>query len=445
MVVAHLAEDYLVKIRVGDQLKSTNSVAVSMAPYLSSSNSKRMHELAEESSQKYGGRFLVLNKSGIVQVDSFSILNGQKLEHKEVSDVLLGPGDTSFGFHEIDDGTDEPFYAVYYAAAIVSESETIGAVLFADEIEDVVSITRNFVELLVYICAAACVVLISISLVFSGYITRPINQLKKVAVSISRGNLSQRIKVTGKNEISELANTFNVMSEKLENMDRKRSEFVSNASHELKTPLSSMKILIESLLYQDGVDEKIYREFLTDINNEIDRLNEIISGLLTLAKTDSETEALVINKILLSELVFKSVTALRPIAKEKEIELSYRVNNELEIECDALKVMQAVMNLIENAIKYTDKGGEVQVTLQRSGPDAAIIVKDNGCGIAEADIAHLFDRFYRVDKARARDTGGSGLGLHISRKIALLHGGSIDVQSEEGKGSVFTLYLPIKS
>ena len=113
--------------------------------------------------------------------------------------------------------------------------------------------------------------------------------MKNIAISISKGNLTQRIKVTGKNEISELAKTFNTMSEKLENTDRKRSEFVSNASHELKTPLSSMKILIESLLYQDGVDEKIYKEFLTDINSEIDRLNDIITGLLDACK-DGQTK-----------------------------------------------------------------------------------------------------------------------------------------------------------
>jgi len=444
-VVAYLAEDYLVKIRVGDQLKSTNNVAVSMAPYLNSSNSQLMHELAEDSSQKYGGRFLVLNKSGIVQVDSFSILTGQKIEHKEVSDVLLGPGDTSYGFHEMEDETGETFYAVYYAAAVVYETETIGAVLFADDIEDVVAITDDFVSVLIAISVAAGVVLMLFSLVFSGYIAKPIKELKTVAVSISKGNLRQRIKVTGKNEISELAGTFNTMSEKLENTDRKRSEFVSNASHELKTPLSSMKILIESLLYQDGVDEKIYKEFLTDINGEIDRLNQIISGLLTLAKTDSEAEALVLDTILLSELVYKSVSALKPIAKDKGVKLDYHVSNDLEIECDALKVMQAVINLVENAIKYTDKGGHVRVTLQRSGQNASIVVKDNGCGISQEDIGHLFDRFYRVDYARARDTGGSGLGLHISRKIALLHGGNIDVKSVEGKGSVFTLYLPLKT
>ena len=445
LVVAYLAEDYLVNIRVGDQLKNTNSVAVSVAPYLGDSNSKKLYEIAEESSQKYGGRFMVLNKSGIVQVDSFSIMNGQKLLHKEVSDVLLGPGDTSYGFHEISEGNGETFYAVYYTAAVVYESETIGAVLFADDIQDVADTTREFISVLVLICGVACFVLLLISLIFSGYITKPINELKNVALSISRGNLRQRIKVTGKSEIAELAQTFNTMSRQLENMDRKRSEFVSNASHELKTPLSSMKILIESLLYQDGVDEKIYKDFLADINKEIDRLSDIITGLLTLAKTDSETEALIINKILLSELVHKSVTALRPIARENGVTLTFTVSSDLEIECDALKVMQAVMNLVENAIKYTGRGGRVWVTLQKTGGNAAIVVRDNGCGIPEQEIPHLFDRFYRIDKARARGTGGSGLGLHISRKIALLHGGRIDVQSEEGKGSVFTLVLPIKN
>ncbi len=444
-VISYLAEDYLVNIRVRDQLKNTNNVAVSMAPYLSSANAQKMYELAEQSSKEYGGRFLVLNKSGIVQVDSFSVLNGQKLDHKEISDVLLGPADTSYGFHKIDNGEGEPFYAVYYTSAIVSESETIGAVLYAADIQDVVELTDEFVNIVFLIVLAACILVIVVSIVFSGYITRPIKDLKSVALLISRGNLHQRIKVHGRNEMAELAETFNTMSEKLENLDRKRSEFVSNASHELKTPLSSMKILIESLLYQDGVDEKIYKEFLGDINNEIDRLTDVISGLLTLAKTDSETEALKIEKILLSELVYKSVAALKPIAREKDIMITYTVNNELEIWCDAVKVMQAVMNLVDNAIKYTDPGGSVWVTLQKSGANAAIVIKDNGCGIPEADLPHLFDRFYRVDKARARETGGSGLGLYIARTIALLHGGSIDVQSEEGAGTVFTLYLPIKA
>ena len=444
LVVAYLAEDYLVQLRVGEQLKNTNSVSVSMAPYLYNSNAKKMFEIAEENSQKYGGRFLVVNQSGIVQVDSFSILNGQKLDHKEISDVLLGPGDTSYGFHAIDDKNGNKFYAVYYTAAVVYNSETIGAVVYSDDIQDVVDTTRHFVTILIVISASACLILLLVSLVFSEYITRPIKELKRVALSISRGNLRQRIKATGKSEFSELAETFNTMSEKLENTDRERSEFVSNASHELKTPLSSMKILTESLLYQDNVDEEIYKEFLSDINREIDRLNDTITGLLTLAKTDNESEILTLNKILLSELVYKAVTALKPIANEKNITLIYTVNNEIEIQCDALKVMQAVMNLIDNAVKYTDAGGHVWVTVQKAGSNAAVIVKDDGCGIPEKEIANLFDRFYRVDKARSRDTGGSGLGLHISRRIALLHGGSIEVQSEEGKGSTFTLYLPKK-
>jgi signal transduction histidine kinase len=198
-----------------------------------------------------------LNKSGIVQIDSFSVFNGQKLEHKEISDVLIGLHANSHAFHKIDDGTGEPFNAVYYTSAIVSEPETIGAVLYSADIQDVVVLTQEFVNNVFLIVAGASLLVLIISVAFSGYITRPINELKSVALSISRGNLHQRISVSGRNEMAALADTFNTMSEKLENMDAKRSEFVSNASHELKTPLSSMKILIESLLYQDGVDEKI--------------------------------------------------------------------------------------------------------------------------------------------------------------------------------------------
>ncbi len=442
--IVYLAEDYLVGLRVREQLNNTNQVAVSMAAHLHSANAKLMFELAEQSSLKYGGRFLVLNKSGIVQTDSFSILGGRKLEYKEISDVLLGTADTSYGFYKIYDDQNEPFYAVYYASAIVYGTETIGAVLFSADIQDVADLTHDFLSFVVLIAAAACLILAGLCIVISGYIFRPINELKSVATSISLGNLHQRIKVAGRSEMAALADTFNVMSERLENLDRERSEFVSNASHELKTPLSSMKILIESLLYQDGVDEKIYKEFLNDINNEIDRLSEVISGLLTLAKTDNETQALRLDKILLSELVYKSVAALKPIAAEKGVLLSYSVIDDIVVECDVSKSMQAIMNLIDNAIKYTEKGGNVSVTLQKSGNFAAVSVKDDGCGIPESEIEHLFDRFYRIDKARARGTGGSGLGLHIAKKIALLHGGHIDVKSEETKGSVFTLYLPRK-
>jgi DNA-binding response OmpR family regulator/signal transduction histidine kinase len=445
VVVSYLAEDYLVRIRVQDQMGSTNSVAVSLAPYLQSGNSRKMYEIAEESSKEYGGRFLVLNRSGIVQVDSFSILNGQKLEHKEISDVLLGPKDASYGFHKMADASGNEFYAVYYTAAIVYDSQTIGAVLYADDIQDVVDITRDFIDAFIVVSVFACFILLLVSLIFSGYITRPINELKKGALSMARGNLHQRVEVPGRSEIAQLAGTFNMMSERLENMDRERSEFVSNASHELKTPLSSIKILTESLLYQDGVEERVYKEFLSDINKEIDRLTSIIQGLLTLAKADSQAEALTVDKILLSALVYKAVAALKPIASEKDIALTYTVTSELEVECDALKVSLALTNLIDNAIKYTRKGGAVSVSVQRSGQSAAIVVKDNGRGISEKDLPYIFDRFYRVDKARARDTGGSGLGLHIARKIALLHGGSIDVTSEEGKGSTFTLYLPLRS
>ena len=140
----------------------------------------------------------MLNKSGIVQVDSFSILNGQKLEHREISDVLLGPDDTSYGFHQMTDEKGETFYAVYYTSAIVYESETIGLVLFSDDIQDVVEITQDFISVLIIISVVAAVVLMLFSLVFSGYITKPINDLKKIAISISKGNLTQRIKVTAR-------------------------------------------------------------------------------------------------------------------------------------------------------------------------------------------------------------------------------------------------------
>ena len=189
--------------------------------------------------------------------------------------------------------------------------------------------------------------------------------------------------------------------------------------------------------------EKVYREFLRDINKEIDRLNYIINDLLMLTKMDSETSVLNIDTILLSELVGKAAHSMIPIAEANGITLGIKLTEEMEAQCDAIKIRRAIVNLVDNAIKYSKEGDTVTVTLMRNGSNAEIEVKDTGIGIPKKDLPNIFDRFYRVDKARARDTGGTGLGLYITHRIVQLHSGTIRVQSKEGKGSVFTLAFPL--
>ncbi len=204
-----------------------------------------------------------------------------------------------------------------------------------------------------------------------------------------------------------------------------------------------MKILLETLIYQEGFDPDMQREFLSDINKEIDRLNRIVSDLLTLVNIDSGGMQLNPTEIRLRDLVTEQVKRLSPLARERGIELSCLIRDPGEMTGDSLKLQQVIYNVIDNAIKYTPRGGEVNVELARAGKNAVIRVEDTGIGIPAEDLPHIFDRFYRVDKARSRETGGTGLGLSIVKQIMLLHDGDIRAESVENEGSTFIIELPL--
>ena len=205
-----------------------------------------------------------------------------------------------------------------------------------------------------------------------------------------------------------------------------------------------MKILIETLLYQDPMDPGMAKEFLTDINKEIDRLNRIVSDLLTLVSIDNGMK-LNMAELDIGNLLQEQVKRLSPLARENGVELDCTAKESLEVSGDALKLQQVIYNIIDNAIKYTPRGGEVHCSLAKSGKKAVIRVSDTGVGIPEEDLPHIFDRFYRVDKARSRETGGTGLGLSIVKQFILLHGGTIEASSAPGKGSTFTIELPLSA
>ena len=442
----------LVRQRAEDTGKTVETIAQEISPYLATWDAEGMQEVLTARGQEYSGRLLVLDLNGVVQSDSFSLLTGYKLDHREVESVLYGGSAGAYGFHRVSEKANaaasgsaeggEQIWALYYTYVIVSNSRTIGAVLFSTSLQSVVQQMTELQLNILYVFLAVALFSVILGYLLSRYITKPIKTLTSAAIDISSGHFDRRIEVKGHSEISQLSQTFNMMCDKLENLEEHRNEFISNASHELKTPLSSIKILTESLLYQPP-DEKMYKEFLTDINSEIDRLNAVISDLLLLVHIDEqEDEKPKLSPVPLQQILGRAVRGLMPVAQSRKIELEYTVENSVTVFCDELKLQQALYNVVDNAIKYTHDEGHVKVTLSDDGDNAVVRVEDNGVGIPKDAIPHIFDRFYRVDKARSRSTGGTGLGLSIVDKIIKMHGGRIEVESEEGAGSIFTIYLP---
>lgn len=442
--VSSLVEDYFVNQRINSQITNVNKISVLVAPYLESSDANSLYSSLSTGGKDIGGRLLVLNNSGIVQADSFSAMNGLFLNYREVNDILQENKSLSYGFHKISDSGSE-FWAIYYTAGIRAEGENIGVLVYSTSIQDVMDTLDKLKQQIIWIYLSACVVIVIVSLFSTNIIINPVKSMKETATKITRGDLSQRVSVRGKSEIAELGHTFNQMCDRIQDVDEQRSEFVSNASHELKTPLASMKILVESLLFQQNVDKNIYNEFLGDINNEIDRMSNLINDLLLLSKMDSDIVTMQIKKYSLIKVIQESIDALRPIINARHIKLSFYAASDIEAEFDKIKMHQAINNLVENAVKYSRNNGYVKIFLTKAAEDACITVEDNGVGIAPEHLNHIFERFYRVDKARSRDTGGTGLGLHIVRKIAIMHGGRVEVESIEKMGSKFMLYLPVVS
>ena len=234
---------------------------------------------------------------------------------------------------------------------------------------------------------------------------------------------------------------FNQLLGRMKVLDDSRQEFVSNVSHELKTPLTSMKVLADSLLAQPDAPAEMYREFLQDITAEIDRENQIITDLLSLVKMDKKAVDLNVSAININELTELICKRLRPIARKKDVEVVFESVRPVVAEVDEVKMTLIMTNLVENAIKYNKDHGWVKVILDADHQYFTFEVSDSGIGIPEEALAHICERFYRVDKSHSREIGGTGLGLAITRSAVLMHRGAIKVFSTVGEGTIFNLSL----
>ncbi|MCL2665664.1 MAG: cell wall metabolism sensor histidine kinase WalK, partial [Defluviitaleaceae bacterium] len=334
---------------------------------------------------------------------------------------------------------------VYASASIENEHNIkVGAVLLVSSAEDIyAALSRIQQRILMYTLLVGLFMCVLVFFV-SQLLIDPLKNILKVVRKMADGHLNQRINVRTHDEYNHLGQAFNHMAEKLEQVEKTREEFVSNVSHELKTPLSSIKVLSDSILIRDEIPIETYREFLEDITQEVDRMTMIVNDLLTLVKIDQREYGLTIKPTDLNVLVEDVLKRLSPLAEQKKIALMfYEENRKAVIEADAMKISLAISNIVENGIKYTPPGGTVKVTVDADHQNAFVTVTDTGIGINEEEQSKVFNRFYRVDKTRDRETGGTGLGLAISHSTVLLHNGSIRLVSKLNEGSVFSIRLPI--
>ena len=294
------------------------------------------------------------------------------------------------------------------------------------------------------ILAIIVVLILVFGYVLSGILVKPFQKITRSIEELTDGYLEESISVPDYLETELITDAFNKMLSRVKTLDDSRQEFVSNVSHELKTPLASMKVLADSLNMQENVPVEQYQEFMQDISEEIDRENSIITDLLSLVKMDKKAADLNIEMTNINELLELVLKRLRPIASKQNVELILDSFRPVNAEIDQTKMTLALSNLVENAIKYNNpEGGWVRVSLNADHKYFYVTVADSGIGIPEESLNHIFERFYRVDKSHSREIGGTGLGLAISRSAIVMHRGAIKVYSKENEGTTFSVRIPL--
>ncbi len=320
---------------------------------------------------------------------------------------------------------------------------TDGIIIMSFSIRSEYNTYRTVSKEFTLILAIFAVLIIIASFGYSVLITKPFRKVAAMIDQTTTEGLNEHIEMKGFYEIGQIAESFNRLFTRLQMLEDSRQEFVSNVSHELKTPITSMKVLAESLIMQEDAPVEMYRDFMVDISKEIERENKIITDLLSLVKMDKTAGDLNISSVNINELVEMILKRLRPIAESRNIELVFESFRPVEAEVDEVKLSIAINNLIENAIKYNFDDGWVRVSLNADHRFFYLTVSDSGVGIPEELQEHIFERFYRVDKARSRETGGTGLGLSITRNAVIMHRGAIKVHSREREGATFTIRIPL--
>ncbi len=391
----------------------------------------------EQVAEGYRGRIVIINNDLKVVKDTYSLEEGKTVISEQVINCYNGGTSSKYINHE------NEYVELVMPIVNNNTKEQIGIMIMSFSTQsiyatyDVLNQERNVWILVV------CVLVIIFAFVYSAKMTKPFIRVSSSIDHAADGFLDETISVKSYIEMERISDSVNRLLTRLQKLEDSRQEFVSNVSHELKTPITSIKVLSESLMGQENLPVELYREFMADITEEIERENKIINDLLSLVKLDKTEGELNISQVKINDLLEQILKRLRPIAEKRNIELVFESFRQVTAEVDEVKISLAITNLIENAIKYNYDDGWVRVSLNADHKYFYVTVADSGVGIPEDVQDNIFERFYRVDKARSRETGGTGLGLSITRNAILMHRGSIKVHSKEKEGATFTIRVPL--
>ena len=381
-------------------------------------------------------RILVTDDAGKVLYDTRETGGavGKYIFYTEIVQALLG---------------NDAFSCIYQSGAfrsrasspVLYQNRIIGAVYAYEYDTGQAALLEGLQENLLKLSAVIGVVVLALSLLLSLALTKKIGLLLTAIRQVREGAYSHRAEIGGHDEIAQIGEEFNSLTDRLQTTENARRRFVSDASHELKTPLAAIRLLSDSILQTDGIDPATTREFVADIGQEAERLSRITEDLLRLTRLDSGVmdPPTAVDILPVLEQVMRMMDL---VAQEKAVELTWEAEEGCVVQATRDEIHQVIYNLVDNAVKYS-AGGAVQVSLCAGGGQAALSVADNGPGIPEADLPRIFERFYRVDKARSRAAGGTGLGLSIVSDTVRRRGGTVEAVNRPEGGIVFTARWPL--
>lgn len=404
--------------------------------YMNDSSSQNVNSKLELLSNAFGGRILIVDRDFKIVKDTYGADEGKTLLSSMIIKCFRGEEAVRYISK-----SQKIEMAVPVKSPEVKQLQ--GAMLITFSTSEIAATIDGLEQKGILIVGIIVALSILLGYILSTVLVKPFARVTKSIEDLTDGYQNEEISVPDYTETALITDAFNKMLSRMKVLDESRDEFVSNVSHELKTPLTSMKVLADSLVGQQGIPEELYQEFMGDITAEIDRENKIITDLLSLVKMDKKAANLNIEHLNINQLLEDILRRLRPIADKRNIDLILDSFRPVEADVDEVKFTLAISNLVENGIKYNVDDGWVRVTLDADHKDFYVKVADSGMGIPQDSIDRIFERFYRVDKSHSREIGGTGLGLAITRSAVTKHHGTIQVSSKEGEGTTFTVRIPL--